>query len=117
MLMQGEDSGVGQRLRSWFQARSLRPKVVGEFDDTALAKEFGRRGAGIFVGPTVLTEEIEKQFRVKAMGVATGVMAEFFAISVERRVTHPCVVAITQRARDELFARPRNRRIRHKAPR
>ena len=117
MLMPGEDSGVGQRLRSWFQARSLRPKVVGEFDDTALAKEFGRRGAGIFVGPTVLTEEIEKQFRVKAMGVATGVMAEFFAISVERRVTHPCVVAITQRARDELFARPRNRRIRHKAPR
>lgn len=117
MLMPGEDSDVGQRLRSWFQARSLRPKVVGEFDDTALAKEFGRRGAGIFTGPTVLTEEIEKQFGVKAMGVATDVMAEFFAISVERRVTHPCVVAITQSARDELFALPRTRRIRHKVPR
>jgi len=117
MLMPGEDSAVGQRLRSWFQARSLRPKVVGEFDDTALAKEFGRRGVGIFIGPTVLTEEIEKQFGVKAMGVATDVMAEFFAISVERRVTHPCVVAITQSARDELFALPRTRRVRHKAPR
>jgi LysR family transcriptional activator of nhaA len=117
MLMPGEDSAVGQRLRSWFQARSLRPKVVGEFDDSALAKEFGRRGAGVFIGPTVLTQEIEKQFSVKAMGVATDVMADFFAISVERRVTHPCVVAITQSARDELFALPRTRRVRHKAPR
>jgi LysR family transcriptional activator of nhaA len=117
LLMPSEDSAVGQRLRSWFQARSLRPKVVGEFDDTALIKEFGRRGAGIFVGPTVLTQEIEKQFSVKAMGVATDVMAEFFAISVERRVTHPCVIAITQSARDELFAPRRTRRARRNAPR
>ena len=117
LLMPSEDSAVGQRLRSWFQARSLRPKVVGEFDDSALAKEFGRRGAGIFVGPTVLTQEIEKQLSVKAMGVATDVMAEFFAISVERRVSHPCVVAITQSARDELFALPRTRGVRDKAPR
>jgi LysR family transcriptional activator of nhaA len=113
VLMPGEDSALGQALRSWFQARSLRPKVVGEFDDTALAKEFGRRGAGIFTGPTVLTKEIERQFGVKALGMATDVIAEFFAISVERRVTHPCVVAITQSARDELFALPRTRRVRH----
>jgi LysR family transcriptional regulator, transcriptional activator of nhaA len=114
LLMPNEDSAVGQRLRSWFQARSLNPKVVGEFDDNALAKEFGRRGAGIFIGPTVLTREIEKQFACKAMGVATDVEAEFFAISVERRVTHPCVVAITQAARDDLFGLPKSRRVRRK---
>jgi LysR family transcriptional activator of nhaA len=106
MLMPSEDSAVGQRLRSWFQARSLHPRVVGEFDDSALAKEFGRRGAGIFIGPTVIEQEIEKQFGVKAMGVATDVVAEFFAISIERRVKHPCVVAITQAAGDDLFALP-----------
>ncbi len=117
LLMPSEDSAVGRQLRSWFRKRSLRPSIFGEFDDTALAKEFGRRGAGIFVGPTVLTEEIEKQFNVKAMGVATDVLAEFFAISVERRVTHPCVVAITQSARNELFAPPRSGRARRKAPR
>jgi LysR family transcriptional activator of nhaA len=114
VLMPGEDSAVGQRLRSWFQARSLRPKVVGEFDDSALAKEFGRRGAGVFIGPTVLTQEIEKQYSCKAVGVATDVVAEFFAISIERRVTHPCVVAITQAARDELFSLPKTRRDRRK---
>ena len=104
MLLPGEDSALGQRLRAWFQAHSLHPRVVGEFDDSALAKEFGRRGAGIFVGPSVLSREIEKQLGVRTLGVVTEVVDEFFAISVERRVKHPCVVAITQSARNELFA-------------
>ena len=104
MLMPGEDSAAAQRLRAWFRSNALRPRIVGEFDDSALAKEFGRRGAGIFVGPTVLAREIEAQHRVKMIGVAEDVVVEFFAISVERRVSHPCVVAITNAARGELFA-------------
>ena len=104
MLLPGEDSALGQRLRAWFHAHSLHPRVVGVFDDSALTKEFGRRGAGIFVGPSVLSREIEKQLDVKTVGIASDVVDEFFAISVERRVTHPCVVAITQSARNELFA-------------
>ena len=115
MLLPGEDSALGQRLRAWFQARSLHPRVVGEFDDSALAKEFGRRGAGIFVGPSVLSHEIEKQLNVKTLGVAADVVDEFFAISVERRITHPCVVAITQSARNELFAVPKKARITRRA--
>lgn len=110
MLMPGQDSALGLRLRAWFRAHSVQPRVVGEFDDSALAKEFGRHGAGIFVAPTVLAQEIEKQFSVEALGVATDVMDEFFAISVERRIRHPCVVAITQAARDELFAAPVKKR-------
>ena len=112
MLLPGEDSALGQRLRAWFHAHSLHPRVVGVFDDSALAKEFGRRGAGIFVGPSVLSREIEKQLDVKTLGVASDVVDEFFAISVERRVTHPCVVAITQSARNELFAMPTKARHR-----
>ncbi len=102
--------------RGFRHARCTR-RIVGEFDDTALAKEFGRRGAGIFVGPTVLSHEIEKQFSVKTLGVATGVVDEFFAISVERRVTHPCVVAITESARSKLFVRPKARRTTRPASR
>ncbi len=118
MLMPGESSGVGRRLRSWFRARSLHPRIVGEFDDSALAKEFGRHGAGIFVGPAVLAKEIQKEFGVETLGVAAEVADEYFAISVERRVTHPCVVAITQSARNELFAPPSiARRALRKSPR
>ncbi|MEO8656656.1 MAG: transcriptional activator NhaR [Ramlibacter sp.] len=104
MLMPSRDSAVGQRLQSWLQVRSLHPRVVAEFDDSALAKEFGRRGAGVFVGPTVLAKEVEKELRVQTLGAATDLVDEFFAISVERRITHPCVIAITQSARKDLFA-------------
>jgi LysR family transcriptional activator of nhaA len=77
--------------------------VVGEFDDSALMKAFGQRGAGVFIGPTVLESEIERQYGVKTLGRANEIVEEFFAISVERRVTHPCVVAIAGAARDRLF--------------
>jgi LysR family transcriptional activator of nhaA len=110
LLMPAEESAVGQRLRAWLQARSLHPRVVGECDDSALAKEFGRRGMGVFVGPTVLERDIEKQYGVRALGATTEVVEEFFAISIERRLTHPCVTAITEAARNELFAAPARRR-------
>lgn len=62
-----------------------------------------QRGAGVFIGPTVLESEIETQHGVKTLGRTEEIVEEFFAISVERRVTHPCVVAITEAARDRLF--------------
>lgn len=106
MLVPGEDSALGLRLQGWLRAHSLHPRIVGEFDDSALAQEFGRHGAGIFVGPTVLCAEIEQQYKVETLGSTSEVVNEFFAISVERRITHPCVIAITETARKELFASP-----------
>lgn len=115
LLMPADDSAVGQRLRAWLQAHALHPRVVAECDDSALAKEFGRRGMGIFVGPTVLERDIEKQYGVRALGATPEVVEEFFAISIERRITHPCVTAITEAARNELFAPTVRRRARRVA--
>jgi len=103
MLFPGVDAAMKPRLERWCQANKLRPRVVGEFDDSALMKAFGQRGAGVFTAPTVLESEIETQYGVKTLGRAEGIVEEFFAISVERRMTHPCVVAIAGAARDRLF--------------
>ena len=103
MLVPGVDAAVRSRLDRWWGVNKLRPRVVGEFDDSALMKAFGQRGAGVFIGPTVLESEIETQYGVKTLGRTEEVVEEFFAISVERRVTHPCVVAITGAARSRLF--------------
>jgi len=103
MLLPGQDAAVNPRLERWFGANGLRPRVVGEFDDSALMKAFGQRGAGVFIGPTVLESEVKTQYGVKALGRTLEIIQEFFAISVERRVTHPCVLAITEAARDGLF--------------
>ena len=103
MLVPGEDTVVRSRLDQWCEANKLRPRVVGEFDDSALMKVFGQHDAGVFMGPTVLESEIETQYRVKTLGRTGEIVEEFFAISVERRVTHPCVIAITETARAKLF--------------
>ncbi len=107
MLIPGEGSAVRPHLMQWLEAKKLHPRVTGEFDDSALMKAFGQGGTGVFIGPTVLEAEIESRYGVKVFGRTGEIVEAFFAISVERRVTHPCVVAITDAARDELFASPK----------
>jgi LysR family transcriptional activator of nhaA len=106
LLMPGEDSAVGQRLRAWFKSQALSPRIVGEFDDSALAQEFGRQGAGYYLGPDVLADEIRTRLGVERVGVIERVEEQFYALCVERRLTHPCVLAITRMATRELFAAP-----------
>lgn len=103
VLMPGADSAVGQRLRTWFDAQGLHPRIVAEFDDSALAQEFGRQGVGYLLGPQVLADEIVSRLGVAHVGTIDDVDEQFYAISVERRITHPCVLAITRAARGELF--------------
>ena len=66
-------------------------------------KAFGREGRGIFMAPTVLEDETATQLGVAMIGRTPELIEEFFAVSVERRITHPCVVAITDAARKQLF--------------
>jgi LysR family transcriptional regulator, transcriptional activator of nhaA len=112
LLMPADDSALAPRLRAWFQANALSPRTVAEFDDSAMAKAFASRGLGVVVGPTILAAEIESTHGLKALGRTDEVQVEYFAISVERRITHPCVAAITQAARRDLFGPLAARRIR-----
>jgi LysR family transcriptional activator of nhaA len=103
LLYPGPGTALRPRLDGWLREEGLTPQAVGEFEDSALIKAFGRQGAGIFAGPTVLREEIEEQYQVKCLGSAQGLIEEFFALSIERRIVHPAVAAITANARRELF--------------
>ena len=103
MLKQGASSAMRQRLEMWLAKHRLHPRAVGEFDDAALMKAFGREGRGVFMSPTVLEAETCEQYGVAVLGRTNELVEEFFAISVERKISHPCVVAITRAARDELL--------------
>ena len=81
----------------------MRPRVVGEFADSALVKVFRRAGAGLFVASSILEADVERQFEVESVGRLEAVREQFFAISVERRIRHPAVAAITEAARNVLF--------------
>lgn len=104
MLVQGSSSSVRQRLDQWLTKHQLRPRIVGEFDDSALMNAFGREGRGVFMSPTVLEAETCAQFGVQVVSRTDELVEEFFAISVDRRISHPCVVAITKAAKARLFS-------------
>jgi len=99
LLVPGEDSSSRQKLMRWLEKVRLRPKIVGEFDDSALMTAFGQAGVGVFPVPTVVEAEIVAAYGVKILGRSAEARTEYFAISAERRVTHPCVLAITASAR------------------
>lgn len=103
MLVQGGASAMRQRLALWLHQHGLAVNVVGEFDDAALLKAFGREGRGVFMAPTVLEAETCEQYGVQVLGRTGELVEEFFAVSVERRITHPGVAAITEAARGRLF--------------
>lgn len=104
MLIPGASASIRPQLERWLTRHHIEPRVIGEFDDAALMKAFGREGRGVFMAPTVLEDETMTQFGVEVMGRTDELVEEFFAISVERRITHPCVVAITDAARTQLFS-------------
>ncbi len=103
LLVQGAASVVRQQFEAWVTRLQIAPRVVGEFDDGALMKAFGREGRGVFMAPSVLETEIAAQYGVEVIGQSSDLVEQFYAISVERRISHPCVVAITDAARGRLF--------------
>jgi LysR family transcriptional activator of nhaA len=80
----------------------IHPRIVGEFDDSALMKVFGQAGTGIFISPAPIAAEVAKQYGVEVIGNTEEVREQFYAISVERKISHPAVVAITETARSWL---------------
>jgi len=90
-------------LEQWFEEHGVRPRVVGEFADSALMKVFGEAGLGFFPGPAAIEAEIKRQYHVRAVGRLAGVCERFYAVSVERRLKHPAVVAISEAAKRRLF--------------
>ncbi len=103
LLLPTENTALRRSLDRWFESQTIRPQVVSEFEDTALLKVFGQAGVGIFAAPTVIEAEIRRQYGVEVVGRADAVKERFYAISVERRLKNPALIAISAAARDKLF--------------
>lgn len=104
VLLPSGDSTFRRALNEWFESRNIRPQVIAELDDAALASVFGEAGLGVFAAPDVLEEEIQRRYRVQLVGRAKEVRQRFYAISVERKIKHPAVAAICEVARKRIFS-------------
>jgi LysR family transcriptional activator of nhaA len=93
-LLPTRNNALRNKIDEWFVQASVKPDVVGEFEDNALLNTFGRRGLGLFFAPAALAQEIAEQFGAQQVGAVPGVREQFYVISNERKIKHPAVEAI-----------------------
>lgn len=101
-LLSTPNTAVRRTLDHWFEAHRVRPVVAGEFEDSALLKIFGQSGAGLFAAPTFIEREIRNQYGVRVVGRLARARESFYAVSMERRIKHPAVSALTTSVRTHL---------------
>jgi len=104
LLIPGEDSALRAPLTRWLERKGVRPRIVGEFDDSALMKAFGQAGAGVFPAPSASELDVARQYGAVKLGETKEIKERFFVISVERRIVHPAVRAVSEGARGGVFA-------------
>ena len=115
-LLPGEDVAMRPKLIQWFEGQDLYPRIVGEFDDSALLKAFGQAGAGLFAAPTAITDYVCRQYTVQAVGRIDSVTEQLYAITTERRLLHPAIVAVVQATQREFFGKQERARTDHGGP-
>lgn len=103
LLLPGDSVALRPRLEQWLAARQLRPRIVGEFDDSGLMKAFGQGGAGLFAAPTAIAGDICRQYGVRALGRIGELTEQLYAITTERVLRHPATVAVCEAAQREVF--------------
>jgi len=103
MLLPVKTNVLRRNLDDWFDQVEVAPKVVAEFDDSALLKAFGSAAVGVFPSPSVIKEEVEHMYHAREIGKVDGVKETYYAISPERKLKHPGVMSITEQAREKLF--------------
>jgi LysR family transcriptional activator of nhaA len=104
-LLPTDNLALRASLEQWFERHAVKPRVVAEIEDSALLEAFGQAGMGFFAAPSIIEREIRRQYDVRVVGRAEDVRERFYAISAERRIRHPAVLALTSSARDDIFAR------------
>jgi LysR family transcriptional activator of nhaA len=104
MLLPLGSSNLRRQLDQWFDENGIRVRMVAEFQDSALIKVFGQQGLGLFPAPSAIENEVKDYYRVATVGRIEAVKETFYAISVERKLKNPAVIAISESARHDFLA-------------
>jgi LysR family transcriptional regulator, transcriptional activator of nhaA len=102
-LLPPENAVLRRSLEQWFDAERIRPVIRGEFADPEMLKVFGQNGLGLFAVRTAVEQDTQRHYKVRLVGRVDSIRERFYAISLERKLKHPAVVAITAAAREKLF--------------
>ncbi len=103
MVLPTTNNPLRRALDDWLETAGITPRIVGEFEDSALMKVFGQAAVCVFPAPSAIEQDVCRFHGVRVVGRAETVRERYYVISAERRLKHPAVLAITSAARDQLF--------------
>lgn len=103
-LLPCEGHALRRALEAWFERQGLRPRIAGDFDDAALLRTFAAEGLGFFAAPAAIADEVVRQHAVRRIGPLEGLKERIYAVSAERRLAHPAVLAVLKAAKEEVFS-------------
>ena len=98
-LLPTQNCNLRRDLEKWFRSTGVEPRVVAEFEDAALTKIVATSGHGFIAVPTVVAAEAVERYGFVPLGRTKEVEAQFYAITAERRFTHPAILAIIDSSR------------------
>lgn len=99
VLLPTQNCNLRRDLEKWFRSTGVEPNVIAEFEDAALTKIVATGGIGFIAVPTVVAAEAFERYGFVSLGRTKEVEAQFYAITTERRFTHPAIISLTQRLR------------------
>ncbi len=102
LLLAEKNNTTRTHLTQWLNEKHIYPRVIGEFDDSALMKAFGQGGAGVFITPTAISKEVMSQYGVVSIGQTEDIKEQFYSITVPRKWPHPAISSINETAREWL---------------
>jgi LysR family transcriptional activator of nhaA len=94
VLLPTPNSSIRRSFGRWSEMHGVQPRVAGVFEDGALMKDFGRIGVGLFPAPLTIADDLKRQYGVECVGTLEGTHARYYAVTVERQLQHPAVLAI-----------------------
>jgi LysR family transcriptional activator of nhaA len=101
-LLPTTNTALRRSLDKWFLGEGIRPRLVAECEDAALMAVMALDGLGFFPTPTVVPKKAVARLGLGVLGHTDGCQQQFYAITTERKLTHPAVLAITSKARAAL---------------
>ncbi|MFN5977213.1 MAG: LysR family transcriptional regulator [Planctomyces sp.] len=103
LLLPTQNTVLRRSVEMWLERQDFDPNVSAEIEDSALLKLLAAEGLGVAPVASIVLRDLQERYGLHAIGALEGASMQFYAISVERRVTHPAVKAISEAARSQLF--------------
>lgn len=107
VLLPTQNCSLRRDLENWFGSVGVQPRLVAEFEDAALTKIVATSGHGFIAVPAVVASEAVERYGFVPIGRTKEVVSQFYAITTERRFTHPAILAMTEKLRPTKKSRSR----------